>query len=261
MQDALEGDIRAEAERQELVRTRDRVARCRCERCPRFGVSPTTGYLWVSRSEGHRRVAGPPTDTTHVARAARRTRWRRTVCAVRPAHPRCGGRKIATCSAGRRPGRAAAIDVQQYPAPPWADRCRPERAQHAWQRLGTRRRTMLRGRLDFKTSAEPPAPAVTRCRSSSTYSPLATSVWRRAPTNAARRTDAADRRLPQEPACTDCDADRQRRTVGKRRAAPVHAADDLDDAAGRPRRARRAVPSAYAWHNDPATLTDAQRSS
>jgi transposase InsO family protein len=78
------------------------------ELCRRFGVSPTTGYLWLSRWRLHgqaglqdrsRRPVSSPSRTPEAIEAA--------VLAVRRAHPAWGGRKIR---------RVLQVDGQAAPA-------------------------------------------------------------------------------------------------------------------------------------------------
>ena len=137
-----------EGERYEFVRAARSGALSMREVCRRFGVSPTTGYLWVRRSEDldglHDRPRTPHTSPGRTPRA-----MEERVCEVRRAHPCWGGRKIhrvlrnagvadvpppSTCSSVLR--RAGLI------AP-------PERAQHAWQRFEHAAPNQL-WQMDFK---------------------------------------------------------------------------------------------------------------
>ena len=139
-----------EAERSEFVRVASSGVLPMREVCRRFGVSPTTGYLWVRRSETEGREGlGDRPRTPHTSPGRTPRAMEERICDIRRAHPRWGGRKIhhvlrnagvadvpppSTCSSVlRRHGLIAP----------------PERAQHAWQRFEHAAPNQL-WQMDFK---------------------------------------------------------------------------------------------------------------
>ena len=89
-----------ETERREFVRMARTGTVSMREACRRFGVSPTTGYLWAKRSAGLEGWGDRP-RRPHTSPGRTPQAMEEQVCDVRRAHPRWGGRKIPTCSAGR----------------------------------------------------------------------------------------------------------------------------------------------------------------
>ena len=100
------GAMSTQALREEFVRLSAFDGSNIRELCRRFGISPKTGYKWLSRAR-----AGGEAWAADRSRRPDASPWRcspaieAAVVAVRAAHPAWGGRKIATVLA--REGLAA----------------------------------------------------------------------------------------------------------------------------------------------------------
>ena len=137
-----------EQERGEFVRMARSGTLSMREACRRFGVSPTTGYLWAKRSDGLEGLRDRP-RTPHTSPGRTPQAMEEQVCDVRRAHPRWGGRKIHHVLR-----RAGVVDV---PPPSTCSSILrrhglilpPERAQHAWQRFAYAAPNQL-WQMDFK---------------------------------------------------------------------------------------------------------------
>jgi transposase InsO family protein len=118
------------------------------EACRRFGVSPTTGYLWAKRSAGLEGLGDRP-RTPHTSPGRTPQAMEEQVCDVRRAHPRWGGRKIhhvlrkAGVANVPPPSTCSSILRRHDLIAP------PERAQHAWQRFEYAAPNQL-WQMDFK---------------------------------------------------------------------------------------------------------------
>lgn len=137
-------------ERQEFVRVAGGGALSMREACRRFGVSPTTGYLWLERwkDEGRDGLVDR-SRAPHSSPCRTPAAMEELVCGVRRDHPRWGGRKIQRVlrnqgAAGVPPPSTCTSILRRHGliAP-------PERAQHAWQRFEHAAPNLL-WQMDFK---------------------------------------------------------------------------------------------------------------